>query len=219
MFDQTNLDMADSPPDLFVPPTVIAPLIGKPMEQVGFRREEATNLVWAVEQTISDGFVRGMDGHGAAAKVTEYLRLGLRPNPLADKTRYRYQLASLVAENWIPFVPSLDTTTGIYYLEQARIKRLISDSTNSGSQPPDSTKAYDIWIEPRTSLLELSPQIPYKIHEHEIPPAGIRIDSAFRRARWFNGQTVLWFGRSAGAAPAGGSSGLTFDQLIIRNND
>lgn len=219
LFDQTNLNIADSPPDLFVPPTVIAPLVGKPIEQVGFRREEATNLVWAVEQTISNGFARGMDGHGAAARVTEYLRSGSRSSPSADKTRYRYQLASLVAENWIPFVPSLDTTTGIYYLEQARIKRLISDSTNSGSQPPDSANPYDIWIEPRTSLLQLFPKAPYKIHEHEIPPAGILIDSAFRRARWFNGRTVLWFGRSTGTAPAGGSSGLTFDQLIIDNKD
>lgn len=206
LFDQTNIGMADSPPDLFIPPTVVAPLVGKPMEQVGFRREEATNLVWAVEQTISNGFVRGMDGHGAAAKVSEYLRPDAQPNSLPGKARYLYQLASLVAENWIPFVAGKDIN-GVYHLEQARIKR------------QDSATSHEGYIEPRTSLLQLLPDKPYQVHEHEIPPAGMRIDSTFRRARWLDGRTILWFGRSLGSAPEGGSSGLTFDQLIIQNNE
>ena len=200
LFSQTN--KKEEPTELFVPPTAVAPLVGRPVEQVSFRREEATNLVWAVEQTIANGFARGMDGHGAAAQVAEYVRAGPAASALPSPASYRYELASPVSENWIPFVPSLDET-GTTYLEQGALAR-----HTPGLAPADAT------VQPRTSLLQLLPDASYRVHEHEIPPAGLRVDSAFRRARWFNGRTVLWYGRSLGAASAAGSSGLVFDRLV-----
>lgn len=206
LFNQTDLNGSQASPHLFVPPTVVVPLVGKPVEQVGFRREEATNLVWAIEQTIPNGFMRGMDGNGAAAQVAEYLRVISIPDAQPAGPHYIYQPINQVAENWIPFV--LTKYEDVYYLEQAEMQRHITNLAE-----------FDKVVKPLTSLILQLPDKPYLVHEHKIPPSGLCIDSAFRRARWFNGQTILWFGYSQGSALAGGSSGLTFDQLIINNSN
>lgn len=207
LFAQTNNSRAgmDTGPQLYVPATVLAPLVSRPLEQVSFRREEATNLVWAVESIVPDGFAGGLDGATAAAQVTETLRRLATPAPAAVGTgvapAYTYQLAGTVPENWLPFVPVLNEV-GTTSLEQGVLERqglgLIGE---------------DGLIQPRTALLQLHPGQAYRLHEHEVPPAGVRINGQCYRARWYDGRTLLWFGRQRGPAQAGGSSGLIFDQL------
>jgi hypothetical protein len=51
------------------------------------------------------------------------------------------------------------------------------------------------------------------LHEHELPPAGLRVEGLPYRARWYGGRAVAWFGRQRGPALPGGSSGLAFDVL------
>ena len=218
LFTQTHAAHTDpaTAPALYVPAAALAPLVSRPIEQVSFRREEATNLVWAVESIISDGFAGGIDGAAAAAQTTEALhRLVPTPTPAATPNgsatpAYTYQLASVVAENWLPFVPLTDAVAGTTHLEQGVLKRaseLVSGLSLS------ETAAY---VQPRTSLLQLRPGAPYRLHEHEVPPVGIRIEGQCYRARWHDGRTVLWFGRQRGPAQPGGSSGLLFDQLKPR---
>ncbi|GAA4364080.1 hypothetical protein GCM10023185_33280 [Hymenobacter saemangeumensis] len=198
-----------SVPRLLLPPTAVAPQVGKPVEQVLLLREESTNLVWGVEQTISDGQGRGMDGAGAAARLTEYLRSQVpatpRPPALA---KLEYQLATPVAENWIPFVPRPAAGDAYELLQGEMVRRVDGlDDFNPG----------DDTVKPRTTLLNLVPAPQeYVLQEHSVPPTGIRVDSAFRRARWYNGETVLWFGRSLGPGRSAGSSGLAYDQLLPR---
>ncbi|MBX0293218.1 hypothetical protein K3G63_22425 [Hymenobacter sp. HSC-4F20] len=193
-------------PRLLVPPTAVAPLVSKPVEQVRFRREEATNLVWALEDTIPNGFSRGMDGNGAAALVAEYFRTQAEPATTPAGAKYAYRLASSVAENWIPFVPTPDGE-GTYHLEQGQMRR-----GQPGLAPDDQV------VQPRTSLLQLGgPTAPYRVHEYQVPPTGMRVESAFHRTRWLDGRTVLWFGRHRAVgqgSSSGGSSGLVFDQLL-----
>ncbi|MGI4742620.1 MAG: hypothetical protein ACRYG7_46270 [Janthinobacterium lividum] len=207
LFAQTDLGQLAGPaprPQLYVPAAVLAPLVSRPVEQVNFRREEATNLVWAVESIVPDGFAGGLDGAAAAAQVTEALRrLAPTGSPAAPSVTaaYTYQLVSAVPENWMPFVPVLseDGTSG---LEQGILER----------QQPGLAGAASL-VQPRTALLQLHPAEPYRLHEHEVPPAGVRVDGQCYRARWYGGRTVLWFGRQRGTVQPGGSSGLRFDQL------
>ncbi|WP_035562929.1 hypothetical protein [Hymenobacter sp. IS2118] len=194
-------------PQLYVPAAALTPLVSRPVEQVSFRREEATNVVWAVESIVSDGFAGGLDGASAAAQVAETLRR-LVPAavlvPAADPPAYTYQLASSVPENWLPFVPMFDNATGLTVLEQGVLPR---QGVSLDQADPEAV------VQPRTALLQLNPNAPYRLHEHEIPPSGVRVDGSCYRVRWYDGRTVLWFGRHRGPAQPGGSSGLAFDQL------
>ena len=194
-------------PRLYVPAVVLAPLVSSPLEQVGFRREEATNLVWAVESIIPDGFAGGINGATAAGQVSEALR-HMVPTPpatagISSAATYTYQLASSVPENWVPFVPAR-TPAGATVLEQGVYERQIPGLVLAES---------NAYVQPRTSLLQLRSDAPYFLHEHEVPPAGLRVEGNCYRARWFGGRTVLWFGRHRGPALLAGSSGLAFDQL------
>jgi len=195
-------------PVLYVPAAVRRPQAGRPSEQVSFRREEATNLVWAVESIVPDGFAGGLDGGAAATRTAELLR-GPAPTattPPAETAAYRYQLASTVPENWLPFVPVL-AADGRPTLEQGLLPRQVPGRTFLPTSP-----AY--YVQPRTPLLQLhGSTAPYVLHEHEVPAAGVRVEGRSYRARWLDGRVLHWFGRQRGPAQPGGSSGLAFDLL------
>jgi hypothetical protein len=203
-----------SKPQLFLPPTALNTQMGPLVEQVYLAREEATNLVWGVEKIIPNGLSRGTDGDSAAARVTEYLRSRAQaPTPLASGAKLEYKLTTAVAENWIPFIPRQED--GLYQLEQGEMLRQVDYLTlQPGNTPGDATD--DTIVRPRTALLGLPADSPYLVHEREIPPIGMRIEGSFRRTRWYNGGTVLWYGRNRNVGRSGGSSGLAYDQLIPR---
>jgi hypothetical protein len=188
-------------PQLYLPATALAPLVGRPVEQVSFRREEATNLVWAVESIVPDGFAGGLDGSTAAGQLTEALRrlAPAAPAP-AEPATYAYQVVSTVPENWVPFVPQT-AAAGTTTLVQGALARQVPGLAGLPA------------VAPRTSLLLLHPTEPYVLHEHELPPAGLRVEGLSYRARWHGGRAVGWFGRQRGPAQSGGSSGLAFDLL------
>lgn len=206
LFGQTDASHTGpaTSPQLYIPSAARTTLVSRPIEQVSFRREEATNLVWAVESIIPDGFTGGTDGSSAAVQVVETLQRLASPAiagaATASAATYSYQLASTVPENWLPFMPVLDATTGVLALEQGVFERQL---------PGLATTT----VQPRTALLQLHPTEPYRLHEHEVPPTGVRVDGSCYRARWYDGRTVLWFGRQRGPAQLMGGSGLVFDQL------
>jgi len=199
-------------PVLYVPAAALSPQAGRPSEQVSFRREEATNLVWAVETIVPDGFAGGLDGTAAAAQTAETLRRqapalpATTPAAAADAPTYRYTLASAVPENWLPFVP-VRAADGRQALEQGLLPRQVPGRTFLPTEA-----AY--YVQPRTPLLQLhGPTAPYRLHEHEVPAAGLRVEGRSYRARWHDGRVLNWFGRQRGPAQPGGSSGLAFDLL------
>jgi hypothetical protein len=198
-----------SQPRLLLPPTAVGTLAGPVLEQVYFAREEATNLVWGVEQLIPDQLGRGMDGNSAATRVTEYLRARAQPvTPLATVAKLEYKLSTPTVENWVPFVPLLvpDTANkkGFLALEQGEMLRQVDGLVLANN---------DLTIKPRTTLLAY-PAVDYLMHERQVPPVGVRLEGNYRRTRWFNGATFTWYGRSRGTGRTGGSSGLAYDQLL-----
>ena len=54
---------------------------------------------------------------------------------------------------------------------------------------------------------------PFYVAEEEVPATGIIVSRRVQRARWYNGRTYLWNGRSHETGRGGASSGLRFDQI------
>ncbi len=91
-----------SPSDdvLFLPPVLAGSLHGEPVEDVGFIRDELSNLVWAVER-VTPSLNGGAFDREAARRRDD--GEAAPPEPSAGELRYR--LATTVPENWIPFQP------------------------------------------------------------------------------------------------------------------
>ena len=207
LFGQSTPQQRLAPvPRLLIPHAALTPLVGRPVEQVTLLREQATNLVWGIEQTIPDGFGSGMDGASAAAQVAEYLRTRAAP-PTVTTAAYTYELVTRVAEHWIPFVPRVDAT-GLTYLEQGELPR---STARLPLRPADQT------VRPRTPLLRQDPGQPYLLHDYLVPPNGVQVEGVYRRARGLDGSVVLWYGYQRQPAKPIGGSGLLFDQLLPGN--
>ena len=70
-------------------------------------------------------------------------------------------------------------------------------------------------VRPRTTLLRegLDRNQPYRIHEEEVPRAGVQTAQAFQRTRWNDGKVYTWLGVSKQTGRGEGHSGLAFDRL------
>ncbi len=198
---------------LFIPPVLSDSLESEPVEQVLFLRDELANQVWAVEQSVPDGFGNGVSGHEQALNIQTYLEnlLGTNSllNPLENDATIRYQIATSVLENWIPFIPVKKSGIGDreIQLQRAAMPRIVGN------------QAYGR-VRPRTSLLRFGldgnnpPSAPYYIHEEEVPRSGVQLTQSWQRCRWHNGEIITWLGRKKKIGKGEGSNGLIFDQVV-----
>jgi hypothetical protein len=175
------------------------------IERVALLIDESANLVWGIEQVVSDGVGGGMDGHDAARRVAKRLQSTGTPCTRADV--HRYVLGTTVPENWIPFVPvHKQFNTRATRLQRASMLRF---------RPTGVTP-----VRPQTDLLRVNvasddlQKSPYFVNEEEVPRGGLVIHSAWRRARWHDGQTFVWLGRKKRSGAGEGGSGLRFDVLL-----
>lgn len=197
---------------LWLPPAVPAVLEGEVAEEVVFVRDEASNLVWAVEARVPDGLGGGRDGADVARRVTSALATleaalaGPTPQPATSDAPLAYRLGTTVPENWIPFLPvQLPQDTSVIRLQRGSMPRFF---------PPGVPR-----VRPVTSILRdgLAPDDsqphPYYVNEEEVSRAGEVVRAALRRTRWLNGTVLVWHARRRASGRGGGSSGLTFDVL------
>ena len=188
MFHQTDSNPETTANKLFY----LAPATGMqppndPLEQVNFLRDEVASLVWAVEDTVPSQAGKGVSGTAMA------LRAGTPPPFVpAGTAKIRYVLGTTVPDNWIPFIPVhiAGSTTEIRF-QRARM--------------PGGKGALG-------QVLTEDPP-PYYISEEEIPRSGVIVTRSFKRARWFDGQTYLWLGRTKVTGKGEGWSNLKFDQI------
>jgi len=168
---------------LLLAPALTGKIEAPALEEVRFLRDEMANMVWAVE-------------HRIAAKTGEPLDPAMgyvQPQP-PESTRAgaRYRLGETVPPNWRPFIPAhVPGSLRSIRLQRARMP--------SQAQQPLGTV--------------LNVASPYFVAEEEVPRAGRKITRAFQRARWIDGSTMLWIGRSAPIGRGEGSSGLVFDNV------
>ena len=220
-----------SAPGLFFPPSLQFTMEGPVEEEVQFLRDEMANMVWGVENKISDGCGSTIDCGMLAARVSDYIDSVNESVAPAEKTTlsitedggltnvkregltadYKYVLQNSVPLNWIPFLPQR--------IKDDPFKREIA--LRRGKMPV-YVAAHDDYLpaRPLSSLLHVVPgdghvkEKPLYINEEEIVAVGTKVLRNHQRTRWLNGKTFTWSGISKQISKMQGDSGLMFDELM-----
>ncbi len=178
-------------PTLAVPAVTVAPLAGEVVEEVRFLRDEMANLVWAVEQIVTDadGIRRDL--------ADEHVRAAVHVEATPANGAVAYRLMTEVPEHWVPFLPvRLPGGSRQVGLVEAVLPRL------NGSGEPLVTS-------PRSSVLkELRGRV---LPEEEVPSAGVVVRRRWFLARSADGGRHAWAARSVTTGRGEGASGLAFD--------
>jgi hypothetical protein len=194
-------------PVLFIPPVAGFREESPTLEEVRFMRDEGANMVWGVEHTVSNGLGRPVDGFDAQRERIErqceadIARLHEGPRHTSSSVP-RYRLATMVPENWIPFIPApyFVPNDPRIRLRRAQMLRNVDD------EAPSPIKAM-------SHLLELADDPLLWLEEATVPRSGLRVQLTAQRVRWVDGKTYVWLGRKVTTGKGEGSSGLRFDVL------
>ncbi|RSM79988.1 hypothetical protein DMH04_30785 [Kibdelosporangium aridum] len=209
--DTVGSDNVRADTDLLLPPSVPKVAEGPALEEVLFIRDEAANLVWGIEQTVTTPLGEPRRGSEAAAEVVAFRqRLHDAAAVAADEDPPRapisYVAMNTVPEHWIPFIPVHEPGDN----REIRLQRAAMPSVVDRKS-----------VRPWTTLLRkgLDERLPgekpqYFVNEEEVPQAGTRLSVAYNRTRWRDGRVVVWLSVRRGVGRGQGSSGLAFDQLI-----
>jgi hypothetical protein len=198
----------DEVADFFlVPPSArTAAQIAPAVEEVRFLRDEAADLVWAVEETTENAVGEPWPGH-----ERDQARKAQRdPAPpvttsggAPDRPPLRYVVQTPVPESWIPFVPVLDERTP----DKIWLERMFM---------PRGRAANDLVL-PAGRILRptnVPAGEPYRVFEEEVPREGARVTRHVVRSRWIDGSTHVWIARRKSVGVGEGSSGLRFDLAV-----
>jgi hypothetical protein len=175
-------------PWLLLVPTLARALEGAPIEEVAFLRDEMANLAWAIERKIEDASGRAEDRHERW--------LAAREPPPEPPELTSYRLATRVPPHWYPLVPVQAADHRSIWLRRGRLLRSLDE-------PPEV---------PKGRILE--PEQPLRMHEEEVPRAGMRVTRAWQLARWHDGSTWLWVGRRKAVGRTERASDLRHDLLV-----
>ena len=189
MYRPTGTSIAT--PALAMHAVTVAPLAGDFVEEVRFLRDELANLVWGVEQIVtdSDGTRRDL--------VDEYVRAVVPGTPVLPNADVAYRLATDVPEHWVPFIPvHLPGSSRQVGLVEAVLPRPNSLGDLEASSPRSSV------------LQELAGRV---IPEEEVPSSGVVVRRRWFLARSADGGRHAWAARSVSVGRGEGSSGLRFD--------
>lgn len=203
-----NVDRVDN--RLLLPPSVAKVYESSPIEKVILARDEMSNLVWGVEETIPGLAGTGTDGFEAGKSLSNYFSTLERDTTVErsqNAATIRYQLGSTVPENWIPFIARHKPGSN----RQVRLQR--------AAMPRLTDEIPDSVIEPRGQILRVGldaapEKKTYFVHEEEVPRAGVIVTRKFQRARGSNGEVFTWIGRRKETGRGEGASGLMFDQVV-----
>ncbi|GGW37011.1 hypothetical protein [Arenibacter certesii] len=196
-FHHTERDNATFNESIFY----LVPAVGKLMEsedieKVNLMRDEMSNMVWAIENTVPSAAGMGRVLKRNIPSLSDF-------EPADEESKIRYVLGNTVPDNWIPFIPVHKKVPANVIPQEIRLQR---------ARMPQSSAA--------KSKLISEVQPVYFIEEQEVLSAGTIVTRNFQRTRWINGKTFLWLGRRKAAGRGEGSANLKFDQLLdIRKND
>ncbi len=212
VFDANRGTLQQQDQRLLIPPVVVNLQEGKPIEEVRFTRDEMANMVWGIETIVPNNLGGGINGFENAQATQQYFQQldqatgGTDATPeLDNNAAIRYQIATTVPENWIPFIPvrkegSIQEIT----LRRAAMPRFLASFPARRVRPLSRLLRFG---------LEENPVRTYDLYEEEVPPAGVIVQLAWQRARWHDGRVVLWLGYHKTNGRGEGDSGLKFDQI------
>jgi hypothetical protein len=186
----------------------------KPLEEITLIRDEAANMVWAIESAVpvTNGFAR--PGKELADAIRVYHTDLIKKGPQATKLPYTADISYLamttVPENWIPFIPvHVKDSNREIQLQRAAMLRIID-----GDPAPLPPKVRPQTTTLRRGLDESGMKKSYFIHEEEVLRAGAIVSKTFKRTRWNNGKVFTWLGMRKTTGRGEGSSQLAFDRII-----
>jgi hypothetical protein len=182
MFEVTAAD-GDSLPGVVLPPVAATPLIGDPVEEVAFIRDETANMAWAVERIVP--------GRSGDPRPRSAEQLPPRPEPPEhlDPNDVLYELQVPVPRNWIPLVP-VRLAPGTIGLRKGAM-------LDEG----EAVQAESLLLEP--TPLTFAPE--------EIPREGITVRAVRSLARRRDGTYARWTGHRISVGRGEGSSGYASD--------
>lgn len=196
---------------LFLCPSAMKIQESEPREEIYLMRDEMANMVWGIEKIIPLSAGKGTHGNEYALQTRKFhedmVGTGNEESIPYAANVYYYAMTN-VPENWIPFVPvHAKGHKRNVQLQRASMVRIIDGDT----LPPEKIKPISGIL--REGLDHISGPQPYLVHEEEVPRTGIRVQQAFERTRWLNGQVYVWLGMKKKTGRGEGNSGLAFDQL------
>lgn len=203
-----GIDSVDS--RLFLPPSIAKVHESDPIEKVILARDEMSNLVWGIEDTIPGVLGTGVNGFETATGISNYFLSREEAKTIErepNQAKIQYLLGTSVPENWIPFIarhkPGSNRQVRLQRAAMPRLTDLIPGTA----------------VEPRGKVLRAgldtdSADKTYFVHEEEVPRAGVIVTRKFQRARGPNGEVFTWIGRQKQTGRGEGASGLGFDQII-----
>jgi len=155
-----------------------------PLEDVRLFRDDAAEIVWAVEETAPD----------ASGYPTPGYERGQPQQPAPSLPILRYQLQTPVPAAWFPFLPQQSGGLLVDFVP--------ATITGESSEP---------WGRIIPSFAASgAPGIP----EQAVPRAGLRVQRLYCRTRWNDGSTYLWIARRRLLGSRGPSSGLVYDRVL-----
>lgn len=197
-------------PGLLIPPTLQRVEQGAPIEEVQFLRDEMANMVWGVEERVSDGCGGSQDSRSRSDKVFSIIDEERSVNDsdvISPKDAdYSYLIENRVPLHWIPFIPqNLKGNPRDIVFRRGRMPIWY----NGDYQP----------VRPSSQLLAVKEDkngkvIPRYIYEEEIQGYGTKVGLYPQRTRWFNGTSYTWLGYEKKISGTQANSGLMFDALL-----
>ena len=170
------------------------------------REVERVRLQWELEVGHQDEPARRRLERRIAELEAEIRDLTPHASHLPTRAdAQRYLLATSVADNWIPFIPSRRGHTpgmprGAMQFRRATMLR------NVDTMPAEPVPSM-------SRLLELDEHALIWINEESVTRAGVRVQLVKQRARTSDGTTYVWLGRKVLTGRGEGASGLKFDAL------
>lgn len=169
-------------------PTGATPLLGDPVEEVAFLRDEAANLAWAVEKVVP-----GRSGDGRRRDSEPQPSRPLPPED-RDPQDVLYQLETPVPKHWIPLVP--------VRLGPGEVGLRKGAMLDAEGQPV-----------PAASLL-MQPT-PLTFPMEEIPREGVVVRAVPALARRRDGTYARWMAHRVRVGRGEGASGFESDATIL----
>jgi hypothetical protein len=203
---------------LFLAPAVMKSLETRPLDEVLFLRDEMANLVWGVETVIPNALGGGRDGRAAAKMLREAIIAAAPPPEFEDlgpDVLLRYSLMGSVPENWIPFVSVTlaNEIKSTAFLQGAMPRVPSLEPATEGGVP---LLEHNVVL-PRGTLLMRDPVAnPNVIFEEEVLREGATLRRTNQRTRSVDGRTWTWSALKKTAGRGEGSSGLAFDQALLK---
>jgi hypothetical protein len=182
---------------LVLPPTLGPSLESGAIEEVTFFRDEAANLVWAVERVAAGPGGQPRDRTEAYHERRRQEELAAAaaapelPTTGADAD-LRYRLRSSLPDHWFPLLAARDRDGSV---------RLGLSTVPLGDGSPGPPP----WGRVLGELADVA------VPEEEVPRAGAQVTRSWQYARWTDGRQRLWVGRRKRAGRGEGASGLQFD--------